>query len=142
MYEVTVIYYDKTEDSMICTSKPDIDVEGGFVFIDGGAGQSLGFNIETFLKVKVKNPLPTVMPDMKYSINLNYNTETDDVELLFSPSIVYVSMEGEDDRYDPIIVVKEGDRIVRLLNSTYLKSIKYLQDKTDLKIVNLLNQLK
>jgi len=124
MYEVTVIYYDKTEDSMICTSKPDIDVEGGFVFIDGGAGQSLGFNIETFLKVKVKNPLPTVMPDMKYSINLNYNTETDDVELLFSPSIVYVSMEGEDDRYDPIIVVKEGDRIVRLLNSTYLKSIK------------------
>ena len=123
-YEVTVIYYDKTEDTMICTSKPDVDVEGGFVFIDGGAGQSLGFGVETFLKVKVKYPLPTVMPDLKYSINLNYNTETEDVELLFSPTTVYVSMDGEDDRFDPIVVVKEGDNIVRLINSAYLKSIK------------------
>ena len=124
MYEVTVIYDDKNEDTIICESKPTFDVDGGFVFVECGKGQSLSLNIDNFTKLKVKYPLPTVMPAFKYSININYDTETEDVELLFSPSTVDVSIEGEDDGYTPVILVKEGENVCRVINSTYLKSIK------------------
>ena len=124
MYEVTVIYDDKMEDTIICESKPTFDVDGGFVFVNCGKGQSLSLNVDNLFKVKVKYPIPTVMPNFKHSIDINYNTDTEDVELLFTPSTVDVSIEGEDDGFTPVILVKECDNVFRVINSTFLKSIK------------------
>ena len=122
MYELTVVYFDKKEDTILCTSQPSYEIENGYLFLDCGSGQSLTLNIETFLKVRIKPPLPTNVPAFHYSIDIQYSLVTDDVELLFSSHDVDVSTHGDD--YGRIIVVEEDRTPIRIINSDYLKSIK------------------
>lgn len=124
MYELTVFYTDGTSDALLCDSKPSVDVCGGYVFLECGKGQSLTLNLETLFYVKVKHPLPDKVPDFKYAIDIHYKSEKDNIELLFSSSTIYVDCDGEGDGYMPVIIVKEGDNMVRLINGEYLRSIK------------------
>jgi len=124
MYEVSVLYADGSTDDLLCESRPSVDVSGGYVFLDCGRGQSLTLNIDTLFYVKVKYPLPDKVPDFKYAIDIHYHSEKDNVELLFSSSTINVDMDGDDEGYTPIVTVKEGDNLIRLINGEYLRSVK------------------
>jgi hypothetical protein len=124
MYEVSVFYADGVSEEILCESKPSVEVCGGYIFLDCGRGQSLTMSIDTLFYVKVKYPLPEKMPAFKYAIDIHYHTNKDNVELLFTPSTVYVDMDGEEDGYVPVITVKEGDNLIRLINGEYLRSVK------------------
>jgi len=125
MYEVSVAYNDKTDvEVLLCHSKPSFNVKGGFVFLSGGQGQGLAINIDSLLKIKISPPLPDKVPPLKYSIDIHYDTETEDTELLFSPYEVSISIEGEEDDFVPVFLVKKGDNLVRIINSEVLRSVK------------------
>lgn len=133
MYEVSVTYLDKTDmEVLLCSSKPCFNVRGGFVFLSGGQGQGLAVSIGSLLKIKISPPLPDKVPPLKYSIDIHYDTETEDTELLFSPQEVSISIEGEEDEYIPVFLVKKGDNLVRIINSAVLRSVKvntYTEEK-------------
>ena len=126
MFEVNVTYCGKNEtDTILCESRPTIEtVAGGHLFLDCGKGQSLTLNVDTFVKVAIKYPLPDRIPPLKYALDIHYDTETEDVEMLFASNTVDVSLDGEEDGYDPVLVVKDGDNIVRIINGNQLRSIK------------------
>jgi hypothetical protein len=44
--------------------------------------------------------------------------------MFFAANSVDVSIEGEDDGYEPVLVVKESDNIIRIINGSQLRSIK------------------
>lgn len=124
MYEVFISYTENGEDTLICESKPSASVKGGILFLDCGKGQKFAINISTLLYVKIKYPLPERVPEIKYAVDIHYHTETEDVELLFSPSTINVSVDGHNDMFTPVVYVKESDNIIRVINSTYLRNIK------------------
>lgn len=123
MYEVKVTYIGRIEDTLICESKPSLDVESGFIFLNCGKGQSLALNIDDVVKVAIKYPLPDKVPTFKYAVDIHYSTENDDVELLFSASEVHVDVEGCAN-YSSVITVSLGDNLVRIINSYCLRSVK------------------
>lgn len=126
MYEVNVTYCGKDEsDTILCESRPVLEsVAGGYLFLDCGKGQSLTLNVDNFVKIAIKYPLPDRIPPLKYAIDIHYDTETEDVEMFFAANSVDVSIEGEDDGYEPVLVVKESDNIIRIINGSQLRSIK------------------
>jgi hypothetical protein len=126
MYEVNVTYCGKDEsDTILCESRPVLEsVAGGYLFLDCGKGQSLTLNVDNFVKITIKYPLPDRIPPLKYAIDIHYDTETEDVEMFFAANSVDVSIEGEDDGYEPVLVVKESDNIIRIINGSQLRSIK------------------
>jgi hypothetical protein len=126
MYEVNVTYCGKNEsDTILCESRPVLEsVAGGYLFLDCGKGQSLTLNVDNFVKIAIKYPLPDRIPPLKYAIDIHYDTETEDVEMFFAANSVDVSIEGEDDGYEPVLVVKESDNIIRIINGSQLRSIK------------------
>jgi len=127
MYEVFVSYTERGEDTFLCESKPSINVKGGLVFLDGGKGQKLAIAIDTLVYLKIKYPLPDRVPEMKYETNIHYHTETEDVELIFSPTTVNIQVDGYNDCYTPVVLVKESDSVIRIINSSFLRNIKVVQ---------------
>ena len=118
MYEVVVTYQnDKNADTLLCESKPSAEFTGKFVILNCGKGQQFTFNVDTILKAAIKYPLPDRIPSLKYAVDIHYNTSSDDVELLFSPSTVDVDVKGE------IVLVKEGDNVIRIINGSFNKLI-------------------
>lgn len=124
MYELSLVFADNNTDTMLCESKPSINVTGGFVLLDCGRGQKLALNIDTLIYVKIKYPLPEHVPDFKYALDIHYHTEKENVELLFSYSSISLDVVGEDDGYTPVLVVKENDNPTRIINSEFLRSVK------------------
>jgi len=124
MYEVSLVFADNNTDTMLCESKPSLNVVGGFVLLDCGKGQKLALSIDTLIYAKIKYPLPDNVPDFKYSVDIHYHTDKENVELLFSPSSIGLDVVGEEDGYVPVITVKEGDNLIRLINGEYLRSVK------------------
>jgi len=124
MFEVSVLYADGASDTMLCESKPTVSVDGGYAFIDCGKGQKFALNIATLFYAKIKYPLPDRVPDFKYAVDIHYHSEKDNVELLFSPSSISVDVVGEEEGYEYVVVVKEGDNITRVINSESLRSVK------------------
>jgi len=124
MYEVSLVFVDNNTDTMLCESKPSINVVGGFVLLDCGKGQKLALSIDTLIYAKIKYPLPENVPDFKYSVDIHYHTDKENVELLFSPSSIGLDVVGEDEGYTPVLVVKENDNPIRIINSEFLRSVK------------------
>jgi hypothetical protein len=124
MYEVKVDYIGKEEDTLICDSKPGLDVESGFIFLNCGKGQSLTLNIDDVVKISIKYPLPDKVPAFKWAADIHYTTDNEDVELLFSSSEIHVDVEESGELSPSIITVKEGDNIIRVINSVCLRSVK------------------
>lgn len=125
MYTVEVTYYGKEDDvdTMMCESRPSLNVRGGFVFLDCGKGQKFVSGIDELVRIKIKYPLPDSIPNLKYSIDIKYATETENVELLFSPCEVNITVDGEEDGA-AVIIVKEGDNIIRIVNGNFLRSVR------------------
>ena len=116
MYEVVVTYQnEKNADTLLCDSKPSAEFTGKFVILNCGKGQQFSFNVDTFFKAAIKYPLPDKIPSLKYAVDIHYN---EDVELLFSPNTVDVDVKGE------IVLVKEGDNVIRIINGSLLRSVK------------------
>lgn len=124
MYEVFVSYTENGEDSFQCESKPSISVKGGIIFLDGGKGQKLVIAIDTLVYLKIKYPLPDKVPEIKYETNIHYHTETEDVEIIFSSTSVNITVDGYNDCYTPVVMVKEGDAVIRIINSSFLRDVK------------------
>lgn len=125
MYEVSVTYIGKTDqDVLLCASKPSFDIEGGFVFINGGQGQKIAVSIDSLYKMKISAPLPDRVPALKYCVDIHYATDTEDTEMMFSSNELYVTIEGTDSGFTPVILIKESDTIIRIINSKLLRSVK------------------
>ena len=87
MYEISVTYKNKTDqDVLLCSTKPSFDVTGGFILINGGGGQRLAVSVNSLFKMKITPPLPDRLPPLKYSVDIHYDTDTEDTEMLFSSS--------------------------------------------------------
>jgi hypothetical protein len=123
MFEVEATYVDESVDTVLCESKPSLSTDKGFVFLDCGKGQKLAANIESLVCIKISYPLPDSVPLFKYQVDIHYDTQEESVELLFSSSNYYVATDG-DDGFTPVVLVKEGDNVIRIINSEYLRSIK------------------
>jgi|GEM_PF-5128637 len=123
MFEVAIQYWNDECEKLLCESEPTYEVKGGCLFVDGGKGRRLVISMEKMFKLKVKHPLPEKVPPFTYSTTLNYDGKEEGVELLFSYTSVNVSIL-EDDGYPPLVVVKHGDDVVRIVNSEYLRSVK------------------
>jgi len=121
MYEVTVYYSKDNVDKLLCESKPSVDIDSGYLMINCGKGQLFSLNIDTFLKVAIKYPLPDQIPTFKYVVDIHYHSDTEDVELLFSPNSISVDAKGTEQK---MVFVKEGDNLVRVINGTKLRSVK------------------
>ena len=125
MYEISVTYKNKTDqDVLLCSTKPSFDVTGGFILINGGGGQRLAVSVNSLFKMKITPPLPDRLPPLKYSVDIHYDTDTEDTEMLFSSSEVYITTDGIEGGFTPVILVKEADNIVRVINSSLLRSVK------------------
>jgi hypothetical protein len=124
MYEV-IVTYDKVDtgsvDTLLCESKPSIDIDSGYLMLNCGKGQLFSLNIDTFMKVVIKYPLPSQIPTFKYAVDIHYNTDTEDVELLFSSNSISVDAKGDDKK---VVFVKDGDNIIRVINGEKLRSVK------------------
>lgn len=123
MFEVSVTYVSEECDKLLCESEPSYTVKGGCLVVDGGKGQKLIISLDKLMVLKVKHPLPDRVPAFTYAANINYDTKEENVELLFSYRTVDISVL-EQDGYPPCVLVKEGDDVVRVINSDYLRSIK------------------
>jgi hypothetical protein len=124
MYEVIVTYNNVdtgSVDSILCESKPSVDIDSGYLMINCGRGQLFSLNIDTFMKVAIKYPLPTQIPAFKYAVDIHYNVENEDTELLFSPNSISVDAKGDDQK---VVFIKDGDNIVRIINGKKLRSVK------------------
>jgi hypothetical protein len=116
MYEVEVTYLNEENvDTLLCSSKPSAEFAGDYVILNCGNGQQFTLNIAKMLKVAIKYPIPDNFPSFRYAVDIHYN---ENVDLLFSHNSFDVDVKSN------VVVVKEGDNVVRIINPEQLRSVK------------------
>lgn len=116
MYEVEVTYLNDTDtDTLLCSSKPSAELVGNYVILNCGNGQQFTVNVAKMFKITIKYPLPNSVPAFRYAVDIHYN---ENVELLFSPKTFDVDVKSN------VVVVKDGDDVVRVINPEILRSVK------------------
>lgn len=118
MFDVNVEYMDRNSETMLSDTKISIEVKDGFLFLKGSQSQIMVVNLDSMFRVKFRYPEPQTLPLFKYTVNINYELDSD-VELLFSSKQVYVSLLN-----NSVVAIKESDDITRLITPKYLKTVK------------------
>lgn len=118
MFDVNVEYMDRNSETMLSDTEISVEVKDGFLFLKGSQSQIMVVNLDSMFRVKFRYPEPQALPLFKYTVNINYELDSD-VELLFSSKQVYVSLLN-----NSVVVIKESDDITRLINPNYLKTVK------------------
>lgn len=121
MYEVIVSYLNTEKekiDTMLCESKPSLEFRGDYIILNCGNGQQFSVNIDTLYKIVIKYPLPDRIPDLKYQMDIHYNTSSEEVELLFSANTMDVDVK------ERLVIIKDSDNPIRIVNGSMLRSVK------------------
>jgi len=128
---IEVFFNNLVESEILTFNNPPANFvnNGGLLYFDDDAEHFFMANLDNFIMAKIVNPAKIKMNDV-FSANIKYALPDEEVELLLSSSPFYRDLlMAEDNAAPSVLILKEEDTVVRIINSNYLRSIVVSEKK-------------